>query len=619
MNNRELNSWKTVEVQLRRSPTSLLPGIPLTPHDAEQWCHGMVIWALILHELWDDRQHTRPALTSWLRQVILVDVQSVITALKSAQNLLRNSQDMGYYDRFDFKGQIGHEEKLILSPILAPLYAYADSPNKIQFRKLNQAITFPLRITLQGTDEVAAKEKFMATQEEIANFSIPMSLISDLRSITEGDWTSFRYGIPKLNSGATLLNQGKWSSPESKLATLQHTAFTHHVFGDEWMPWEKPVRSRCDIVLEVITVPKDAVKKRLVCPDDTTHIFYQAGIADGMEECFNNNPSWGIHLRNQEISRHSCLVGTIRRDRATIDLSEASDRVSWRLVKSLTFGTPLYRYLAATRAEHYCFRGEDVILPFSSFAPMGSRTCFPMESYIFSVVCRYARMMCHSQKPFQVYGDDLIVSEEIFQCVIDVLEDLGMVVNEDKTFPPGSLFLESCGMEAYSGLNVTPVRFPRFYDVVTLRRANILKGKRKNRELSGSTSYASAVEFSNALWCEFHDASQYVRQEIPGEILSRLHRAYADEQFGLHSLYPTNFHLEKRWNEDYQRNELRHLQLGNRDNPDYTRGDDRYRYLMTLMELKATDRSSLMRPDDLISLKVGPAISRNTMKWREDK
>lgn len=645
MNNRELSSWKTVEASLRRLPMRLKEDVALDPSDTERWSHGLVLWALVLKDLWVDRQHSRRALTSWLRLVACEDVSSVILTLKTSQDLIRNTQDMGYTDRIIFKGWLNQKEKMILGPILPPLYQFADRPTADAFRKLNQALSFPQRITLQGTDSESAMSSYIATQEAMCELQLPTSLISDLQKISFGDWENFRLGTPSFNNGAT--NEVTRRQPlQDKFLCLSHTAATRLVFGDDFMPENRPIRSRNSIVLHVTAVPKDAVKKRLICPDDTTNIYYQSMISKGMERIFSHNPRWGINLRDQSLSQRLCLDSTKTRDYATIDMSEASDRVSWILVKQLLKSTTIYRYLVATRAKHYTFdkKGTETvenIHNFGCFAPMGARTCFPMECYIFSLVCRYAQVVQNSRRPFRVYGDDLIVPSDIYNTVLQVLETLGMKVNTEKTFAPGSLFLESCGMEAYDGVCVTPVRFPRQFDIVKLRKvarmsqARHSSQKRIISELNTSTSYAGAIEFHNALWCEYHDASQYVLSDIPAEIVSECHRCYGDESFGLRSSQPTNFNLQRRWNQNWQRDEIRSLSLATEarvietyDTLDpfskdaamrRSLGDEECRYFMTLMAYACTERSSLIRPDDLISLKVGPSILRNKKYWREDR
>jgi hypothetical protein len=45
-----------------------------------------------------------------------------------------------------------------------------------------------------------------------------------------------------------------------------------------------------------------------------------------------------------------------------------------------------------------------------------------------------------------------------YRCVTDALSSVGLVVNHDKSFVHGH-FRESCGMDAFRGVQVTPIRF----------------------------------------------------------------------------------------------------------------------------------------------------------------
>lgn len=62
-----------------------------------------------------------------------------------------------------------------------------------------------------------------------------------------------------------------------------------------------------------------------------------------------------------------------------------------------------------------------------------------------------------TQRGILVYGDDVIVPAEYAERAIVVLESFGLKVNRDKSYTRG-LFRESCGVDAFNGFNVTPLR-----------------------------------------------------------------------------------------------------------------------------------------------------------------
>jgi hypothetical protein len=63
-----------------------------------------------------------------------------------------------------------------------------------------------------------------------------------------------------------------------------------------------------------------------------------------------------------------------------------------------------------------------------------------------------------TRESIYVYGDDVIVPTAFAANAIEQLESFGLKVNRDKSCTSG-FFRESCGMDAYRGRPVTPVRF----------------------------------------------------------------------------------------------------------------------------------------------------------------
>jgi hypothetical protein len=94
---------------------------------------------------------------------------------------------------------------------------------------------------------------------------------------------------------------------------------------------------------------------------------------------------------------------------------------------------------------------------------MGSALCFPVEAYIFWVTIVSA--IVHSTKlPLEkvgkrvyVYGDDIVVPTEWASLSIQALTAVGLMVNADKSCITG-FFRESCGLDAFKGVDVTPSR-----------------------------------------------------------------------------------------------------------------------------------------------------------------
>lgn len=219
-------------------------------------------------------------------------------------------------------------------------------------------------------------------------------------------------------------------------------------------------------VSRVVFVPKQAGKDRTICMEPAFLQYLQQGVSRQLVS-FASDRSHPLHnlvdISNQEINRELCSWAYLE-DLATIDLSDASDSVSSRLVSYLTRGLPLARYLRATRSTYTSLAGRTSRM--DKFAPMGSALCFPIECYVFASVVELAYRLHYGQsgagrlKGCSVYGDDIIVPQALYQRVVDILSTLGFIVNSSKSFSSGAYF-ESCGVEYLYGVKINTIKHPR--------------------------------------------------------------------------------------------------------------------------------------------------------------
>lgn len=221
-----------------------------------------------------------------------------------------------------------------------------------------------------------------------------------------------------------------------------------------------------DVPARVIAVPKTAKKPRLISIEPSYNQFAQQGYLavlaeelDKMRIC-----SFADQTPNQILALRGSKDGSV----ATIDLSEASDRVSWGLVRSLfSWNSNFVRILEATRSRVVQLpSGDELVL--NKFASMGSALTFPIEVMVFtsiviSAICEYERNHSRSyirslakRSDIRVYGDDIIVPTQYYPIVTRYLEEYGLKVNMTKSFHKGD-FRESCGVDAYDGVDITPV------------------------------------------------------------------------------------------------------------------------------------------------------------------
>ncbi len=232
---------------------------------------------------------------------------------------------------------------------------------------------------------------------------------------------------------------------------------------------ERPVR--------VIAVPKTPKTPRIIAIEPTAMQYAQQMLAsmlvDGMESArfpFSSMIGFRDQGPNQALACEGSLTGFL----ATLDLSEASDRVSNLVVRQAFHRWPsLSEAIQASRSLHADVPGYGVV-PLSKFASMGSALTFPVEAMIFLTLImmgiesertnRYG--LSHISKrnlafemrgQVRVYGDDMIVPVDCAKTVIHSLEAFGLKVNSRKSFWTGQ-FRESCGKEYFDGHDVSIVR-----------------------------------------------------------------------------------------------------------------------------------------------------------------
>jgi hypothetical protein len=217
----------------------------------------------------------------------------------------------------------------------------------------------------------------------------------------------------------------------------------------------------------VCLVPKDSRGPRIISCEPVENMYIQQGLMGLLYDVIETHylTSGHINFSDQKINRELACQGSITGEYATIDLSEASDRVSLKLVE-LVFPPAWVECFAACRSEATDLPNGKVVR-LNKFAPMGSACCFPVEALVFwacaeaisaDVLASLGKVNPSKiTRSVYVYGDDIIIPTKYFGRVIDGLESLGLIANRTKSYSAGP-FRESCGGDFHLGVDVTPVR-----------------------------------------------------------------------------------------------------------------------------------------------------------------
>lgn len=232
----------------------------------------------------------------------------------------------------------------------------------------------------------------------------------------------------------------------------------------------------------LVAVPKTADKPRLICIEPVATQYLQQGVQFGLRARLQRFRP--LDYTDQNRNRRMAQLGSIDGSYATIDLSEASDRVHNRLVMKLLEGSWMDNPIQALRTR-LINTPDGRHIPLKKFAAMGSALTFPFEVMVFFSIVTLAILGKDTTKrdyrnfmkrgDVSVYGDDIIIPVEHADRVTALLVHFGFKVNTSKSFMnPNSRFRESCGMDAYKGYDVTPAYSRQLTDADTLSGKQVI-------------------------------------------------------------------------------------------------------------------------------------------------
>lgn len=380
----------------------------------------------------------------------------------------------------------GSQIPSFLSDLLLEIFDYdgnyLDSDNDGRaFRNIYQFCNFFYKMKTPFTDDQVSKfsDQFINTDADVRFQSYIGSdptldratkLITDVFKDFRPDELICSDG-PGVIANGTFLSKGT-----KKLASYAstHDEYLPHFFLNQTAMLEEmerwPDRENPEVpVSKVIFVPKDARGPRVISAEPRENQYLQQGIRRYMYKAMETSPltSGRVNFADQSVNQRLALDASRTRRRATIDLKEASDRVSLALVHRLFSGVPLLRRYILDSRSPLALLPDGRIVYLNKFAPMGSALCFPvMAVVIFSLIkaaminrdSSLDTLLCVSpDKEVYVYGDDIIVDVDFSYLAMDTLQSFGLLVNTNKSYV-GSPFAESCGQDAYKGSDVSPVR-----------------------------------------------------------------------------------------------------------------------------------------------------------------
>jgi hypothetical protein len=399
---------------------------------------------------------------------------------------------------------------------------------------------------------------------------VSREVTSALGSYDPMQWR-FRHGPGAISEVTGPSNKYCWTNWSESLETeypLADCGFHSHSSWADRVTNGPPIGSE-DPWSRLVAVPKTFSGPRLIAAEPSEHQWCQQNSWHYF--CSRTRRSWlslFLDFQDQRRNQELCARGSETGHLATVDLKSASDRVTCHVVGQYFRSNPkLLSCLRASRTrsvKQLLTPKAPELIRLKKFSTMGSANTFPVQSLIFLGIAVAATLTSRGLRPTKenikslagevaVFGDDIVVPVDSRGVFVDALEVLYFKVNTNKSFWSGN-FRESCGVDSFHGVNVTPVYWKRFFD------------ERKPESL------ASVVETSNNFYMKFLlRTSAYLASTLPRRVPQV---AMCSGVGGLKTrTQPVNVGLRTRYNHKLQRVEVEVLTTTSSQTRTATGGD----------------------------------------------
>jgi hypothetical protein len=394
-------------------------------------------------------------------------------------SFLTEKQKLRLTDLLAIRGQIMEDTPEWLLPLW---FSFINTDDGVVLKWLRQCLVFCYKAEYEPTNEQqeAAEKQFLETEEAVGfwnshfSASVPDVMFRTARQILsrviyKTDWANI---IPSHGPGAVY--PSRIPSEKSNFACSYRPISEFYDITYYWgmtgmfhsamlsyMNNGTVLEEKDDIVCNLISVPKDSRGPRLICVHPAEAIWIQQGQRRLLEKAIAHDPvvSKSIVLDDQTVNGQKALLASIDRRYTTIDLKEASDRLGTSLIEFLLGNS--YDIVSCARATHV--NVNSVVHRLEKWAPMGNCLTFPIQSLVFYSLVR-AGIRCLygiDCTDIYVFGDDIVVPSQFYDGAMRGLIPAGLIPNVTKTFRHG-FFRESCGVDAYHGINVTPHRLKKW-------------------------------------------------------------------------------------------------------------------------------------------------------------
>jgi hypothetical protein len=390
-----------------------------------------------------------------------------------------DTEDRRLYRQFD-ASRTGNFE--IINDDLPP-FAQPSSMQIAAVRAIRQICYLAYKLELPYTEEVEQQriDSFLEIDAELPQVSEDVPLTKEAYSALENANLLLSYVLRDLNPAEIVPKHGPGAvatgekvhekfnfkrifSGVGKFFDIVENFFFNYTHLCDELDSLEAMEEIPESCTKVELVPKDSRGPRLIAMEPLETQWIQQGLAREIIDIVEDSRSIThgfVNFTDQTVNRALALEHSMDGEFVTIDLSDASDRVSEWLVRRV-FNGRIGDYLCSCRSNATILPdGRRVEL--RKYASMGSALCFPVEALVFWALAvgsltrlRTARDL-RSLPPVYVYGDDIVVRKCDYEQVGLIFEQLHLKLSEGKCCT-GRFFRESCGCDAFKGVDVTPVR-----------------------------------------------------------------------------------------------------------------------------------------------------------------
>jgi hypothetical protein len=339
---------------------------------------------------------------------------------------------------------------------------------------------YKLAVETSNEEKIAGEEKYIENERVVKSFEPCDTWVDALRKNLETFYPGFcrasisdvlAYHRPRFGPGSFAIdsdievNKTVYKRLPSDIIGITKAEFDGiSGYFKSYPSSREPMRFVTEGKTSVVTfVAKDSRGPRVISMEPMHLLRLQMSFLDWSIKTLQKATDGRIQFEDQSRNQQHAKIASANRSMATLDLKDASDRVSFKLVSRVFKNTlaPSF-YLRNARSTHTRLPSGKII-PLYKVAGMGSGLTFPTMALIIHLsIC--TQVSARTGVPYNkvmrsvhVYGDDVIVPTSWYNFAITALERSGLLVNKEKSFFRG-FFRESCGGDFYKGTNVTPVK-----------------------------------------------------------------------------------------------------------------------------------------------------------------